>query len=193
MAWNILLSEQHPSLMSGRDDAIRAELFPKLIDTYANDPNSKCLQVGVPSWMDKKWGSSFISIDLHDQRPLIDYHYDLHKTPFPDNEFDVVICNAVLEHVKDPFACGREIERIMKVGGYLWAEIPFVQPYHPYKGYEESHGLLPKNVDSFKNDEDHGGDYWRFTPQGLCLLFPNLRVIQMMLVADGGIALYAQK
>jgi len=193
MAWTLTFPQQHPYFMSGPDDAKKAEIFPNILNFHKDNPNSKCLQIGVPSWLDAKYGSSFIAIDLYDKRPCIDFAYDLAKTPFPDNHFDLVLCNAILEHVKDPFACANEIERILKPGGIVWAEIPFVQPYHPYKTYDLSHGILPKQVEGLDKDQEHGGDYWRFTPQGLQVLFKNLNLLNMLCIGDGGIVFHGEK
>ncbi len=52
--------------------------------------------------------------------------------PFVDGAFDAVISIAVLEHVKDPFRCAREIARVLKPGGKLICCVPFLQPYHGY-------------------------------------------------------------
>lgn len=52
--------------------------------------------------------------------------------PFVDGSFDAVISIAVLEHVKDPFACASEISRVLKPGGDLMCCVPFLQPYHGY-------------------------------------------------------------
>jgi len=52
--------------------------------------------------------------------------------PFVDGAFDAVISIAVLEHVKDPFACAAEIARVLKPGGELICCVPFLQPYHGY-------------------------------------------------------------
>lgn len=38
---------------------------------------------------------------------------------FPDNSFDLVVCNNVLDHVQDTNACLAEIYRVLKPGGYF--------------------------------------------------------------------------
>lgn len=50
--------------------------------------------------------------------------------PFEDNMFDVVICTAVLEHVAEPTKIVSDIYRILKPGGIVWSDIPFLQPLH---------------------------------------------------------------
>jgi SAM-dependent methyltransferase len=52
--------------------------------------------------------------------------------PFKDNSFDAVISIAVLEHVKDPWQCAREILRVLKPGGDLMCCVPLLQPVHVY-------------------------------------------------------------
>jgi len=41
-----------------------------------------------------------------------------------------VIAQAVLEHVLDPFLCVKEIHRVLKPGGMVYAETPFMQQVH---------------------------------------------------------------
>jgi SAM-dependent methyltransferase len=54
------------------------------------------------------------------------------KLPFLDNTFDAVFSLNVLEHVKDPFGCAREIARVMKPGADLYCVAAFLQPLHGY-------------------------------------------------------------
>jgi SAM-dependent methyltransferase len=41
-----------------------------------------------------------------------------------------VIVQAVLEHVVDPYRCVREVHRVLKTGGLVYAETPFMQQVH---------------------------------------------------------------
>lgn len=54
------------------------------------------------------------------------------KLPFISESFDAVISVAVLEHVKDPWRCAKEIVRVLKPGGQLFCCVPFLQPMHGY-------------------------------------------------------------
>ncbi|MBR8834776.1 MAG: methyltransferase domain-containing protein [Stigonema ocellatum SAG 48.90 = DSM 106950] len=55
---------------------------------------------------------------------------DGHSLPFADNSFDGVIIQAVLEHVVDPSRCVKEIHRVLKDDGLVYAETPFMQQVH---------------------------------------------------------------
>lgn len=55
---------------------------------------------------------------------------DAHALPFRDRAFDAAVVQAVLEHVTDPPACAGEIHRVLKAGGLLYSEIPFMQQVH---------------------------------------------------------------
>jgi len=50
--------------------------------------------------------------------------------PFKDNCADAVLCTGVLEHVPDPHQLIKEMHRVLKVGGIVYVEIPFLQPFH---------------------------------------------------------------
>jgi len=55
--------------------------------------------------------------------------------PFQDNTFDAVLSLAVLEHVRDPVRCAREIMRVLKPGGMVLADVPFLQPVHGFPNH----------------------------------------------------------
>jgi SAM-dependent methyltransferase len=62
--------------------------------------------------------------------PDTDALADAHDLPFADGAFDGVVIQAVLEHVLDPSICVAEVHRVLKPGGLVYAETPFMQQVH---------------------------------------------------------------
>lgn len=65
---------------------------------------------------------TYVTTDLNS--PLADVKADICDLPFQDNEFDVILCNHVLEHIPDDTKAMQELYRIMKSGGYGIFQIP---------------------------------------------------------------------
>ena len=65
---------------------------------------------------------------LHNEN--IDVYSPLHEIPFEAGHFDVVICNAVLEHVENPDQVVAEFARVLRPHGTLYLCVPFIQPEH---------------------------------------------------------------
>jgi ubiquinone/menaquinone biosynthesis C-methylase UbiE len=70
----------------------------------------------------------------------IDIVSDITSIPVPDGSFDAVLCSEVLEHVPDPIAAIRELNRVLKPGGTLILTSPFASlthfaPYHFCSGF----------------------------------------------------------
>ncbi len=55
---------------------------------------------------------------------------DAHSLPFDNSSIDSLVYQAVLEHVHDPRRVINEAERVLKPGGYLYLEVPFLQGFH---------------------------------------------------------------
>jgi len=62
--------------------------------------------------------------------PNVAYVADAHYLPFSDACFDLVICQAVLEHVLEPSLVVSEINRVLDSRGIVYAETPFMQQVH---------------------------------------------------------------
>ena len=69
------------------------------------------------------------SIDLYNS-DHVDCIMDAHHLFFDDDQFDLVIVQAVLEHVVFPEKVVSEIHRVLKSKGYVYAEVPFLQNVH---------------------------------------------------------------
>ncbi len=60
----------------------------------------------------------------------IQFIADAHAVPLADASFDAVIVQAVLEHVLDPVQVVGEAHRLLRPGGLVYAETPFMQQVH---------------------------------------------------------------
>lgn len=107
----------------------------------------------------KEWfkNSNFKSFDI--QGAGADIEGDIHDMPIESNSVDAIICNAVLEHIKNPIKATEEIYRILKPGGITLIQVPSIYPYHPNKNY---------------------GDYWRFFEDTLRYMFKDFSSIEIM-------------
>src|SRR5690554_494358 len=56
--------------------------------------------------------------------PLADIKADICNLPFQDNEFDVILCNHVLEHIPNDIKAMQELYRVLKKGGIAILQIP---------------------------------------------------------------------
>ena len=64
----------------------------------------------------------YITTDL--ESPLADVKADICNLPFQDNEFDVILCNHVLEHIPDDTKAMQELFRVLKPQGMAILQIP---------------------------------------------------------------------
>jgi ubiquinone/menaquinone biosynthesis C-methylase UbiE len=49
---------------------------------------------------------------------------DITDIQYPDNYFDAIICNHVLEHVIDDYKAMTELHRVLKPGGWAVLQVP---------------------------------------------------------------------
>ena len=89
--------------------------------------------------------------------------------PCPDESFDLVITQECLEHVRDPFKAVNEIYRVLRKGGKVYLQLPFIIGYH-----------------------SGPNDYWRFTGDGIEELAKrnNFALMEKGIVAGGGSGYY---
>jgi SAM-dependent methyltransferase len=98
-----------------------------------------------------------ISGDTHAGRAWMEYRslmhpeFDLLDPEEGVGEFDVVICEQVLEHVEDPWRAAENLRGLCVPGGWAIVSTPFLVRVHE----EPLYGMK---------------DYWRFTPRGLRVL-----------------------
>lgn len=92
-----------------------------------------------------------VAFDVYDS-PHVQLLADAHALPFDSGIFAGVVVQAVLEHVVDPAQCVREIQRVLRKDGLVYAETPFMQHVHegPYdftRYTESGHRYLFRNFE----------------------------------------------
>jgi len=87
------------------------------------------------------------------ESPLADVKLDIQQMPFKNNEFDVVICNHVLEHVKDDKKAISEILRVLKKGGFALMHVPI--DYSLKETYENKEITSPQEREKHFRQRDH--------------------------------------
>jgi len=70
-----------------------------------------------------------MSFDVYDTQ-LVDFLADGHEIPLRDETVDAVVVQAVLEHVLEPHTVVAELHRVLRDGGFVYAETPFMQQVH---------------------------------------------------------------
>jgi SAM-dependent methyltransferase len=102
---------------------------------------------------------NYTTADL--ESPIADVKLDIQAMPFGENEFDVVICNHVLEHVPDDRKAMREIYRVLKSGGFALLQVP--TNYSMEETYEDFTITDPYEREKHFRQKDHyrlyGMDY----------------------------------
>jgi SAM-dependent methyltransferase len=109
---------------------------------------------------EKLHGGNYITADI--ESPLAKVKMDLHQIPFEENHFDVVLCNHVLEHVRDDIQAMTEIHRVLKPGGFAILQIPFFNPI-PDVTFEDASITNKREREKIFGQDDHvrkyGHDY----------------------------------
>lgn len=78
-------------------------------------------------YADRRFG--VVGFDIYSS-PLTQLVADAHQIPFADQTVDAVVVQAVLEHLVDPERAVSEIHRVLRPGGLVYAETPFLQQVH---------------------------------------------------------------
>lgn len=114
-------------------------------------PGARVLEVGSGG---RRLAPHVINLDLQ-PFPNVDVVADAQFLPFKAASFDLVFAVALLEHVPSPEAVLDQIERALRPGGILYADVPFLLSFH----------LVPF-------------DFCRFTSMGMGSLFRGFQRLE---------------
>lgn len=107
-----------------------------------------------------------LALDVYPS-PNTQFIADAHQIPLIDGCVDGILVQAVLEHVLDPAQVVAEVFRVLKPGGLVYAETPFMQHVH-----------------------EGAYDFTRFTELGHRWLFRNFETIDRGAHGGPGASLY---
>jgi len=77
-----------------------------------------------------RYGMNCVNVDIQSKQN-VDVVCDIHDLPQSLGDFDVIICNGALQYCHNPQTVAKEFYRVLKPGGYLFIDAPWVQPYCP--------------------------------------------------------------
>jgi len=130
----------------------------------------------------------YTTTDLYS--PLADVVADICDLPFQNNEFDLILCNHVLEHIPDDLSAMNELYRVLKKGGTLIAQVPIEEERK--KTFEDDSITDAAERTQIFGQYDHvrvyGQDYYdRLESVG----FSTNKVLLQSRLTEDEIALYA--
>lgn len=107
--------------------------FPAFVDAVASNPGKLYLDLGCG--LRRRVFENCLYLEVY---PSISADLIVEPTceyPIADNAMDGIGCFAVLEHTRKPWLVVDEIRRMLKPGGKVWIDWPFLQPVHGYPSH----------------------------------------------------------
>ncbi len=130
---------------------LRMARSAKVTETMSSFDSEWCLEVGSGMKSSSPWK---VNLDIQ-PFPGVDVLGSGSNLPFADDSFAMVRSLAVLEHVREPGPMVQEICRVVRPGGYVFTEVPFIQHFHAYPN-----------------------DFQRYTIEGLKQAFRGFEVVE---------------
>jgi SAM-dependent methyltransferase len=137
----------------------------------ANTNGGRVLQIGsrVPAGAAavpprERFRGRVIGVDIH-PGANVDLVGDAHTLSrfLRAGSFEAVLSASVLEHIQAPWIVAAEINRVLKVGGLVYHHVPFAWPGHAQPN-----------------------DFWRFSSEGLRVLFGPATGFEILEAVDSG-------
>jgi len=124
-----------------------------ILDNFGTK-NFSILDVGAGDCFARKFfnGHKYVAMDIEKNRECkihLDFIGSIENNPFENNNFDLILCLEVLEHIENYQGAIKEIYRILKDGGRLLLTVPLMAV-----GYHN--------------------DFYRFTPPVLRKILTNV-------------------
>jgi SAM-dependent methyltransferase len=99
----------------------------------------------------------YLTADLHSTQVMV--KMDISTIPFPDGHFDGIICNHVLEHVRDDRTAMTELYRVLRPTGWAILQVPISLALD--RTYEDFSITTPAGREAAFGQHDHVRIYAR--------------------------------
>jgi 2-polyprenyl-3-methyl-5-hydroxy-6-metoxy-1,4-benzoquinol methylase len=129
---NMSKSESSHAVLDPESRRRKARKIAAMVSDHVDLSKAELLDMGTGSGhIAEEFGKAakrVVSVDVTDERQVQDgYEFvqvDSAKLPFPDNSFDVVVSNHVVEHVPDQSVHLQELVRVLRPGGVAYLATP---------------------------------------------------------------------
>lgn len=108
--------------------------YDSMIYEFLRSSGNEAMFVEVGAGLRFTPAANVVTVEIYDY-PSTDVLAAAESLPFKESAFDGALALNVLEHVKDPFLCARELRRVVKPGGKIYVMIPFLAPEHGYPSH----------------------------------------------------------
>ncbi|MBK4729875.1 methyltransferase domain-containing protein [Oxynema sp. CENA135] len=163
------MTEKHWPIRLFEKSVLKQRKYREITELLGNCTGLHCLDIGadngVISYLFRRRGGEWKSADLEADavrsiRELVGdnvFQIDGKKTPFADNQFDRAVIIDFLEHIESDREFVEELQRILKPGGELIINVPFVK----------NSGLRKLRLAIGQTDEKHGHVRHGYTVESL--------------------------
>jgi predicted SAM-dependent methyltransferase len=107
----------------------------------------------------KQKNIEYLTADLNSENVMV--KIDITNIQYPDNSFDIILCNHVLEHISDDRKAMSELYRVLKPGGWAILQVPISKILE--KTYEDFTIISPQEREKHFGQKNHvriyGKDY----------------------------------
>lgn len=108
-------------------------------------------EAGLSRVIKKHSNIDYLTSDINSNTVMV--KMDITKIDLPDNSFDVIICNHVLEHIIDDKKAMHELHRVLKLGGWGILQVPISLSIS--KTFEDSSVVIPEKREEVFGQSDH--------------------------------------
>jgi len=153
-------SENPPG--SGMDSSVnwlRIPMYNAIFSTLSNSFGSEFFKGKVATEIGGSEGTLARMLEFFGSTVQVAPDYpriDVENLPYPQESFDVIILDQIVEHLQHPWRAVEQVRRVLRSNGLCICTSVFIYPINHGGNY---------------------GDYYRFSPEGFRSLFEDFKII----------------